>query len=202
MDKVFISYNFSDMRICREVSDSLFKDCIGIKEFPELETDTCAITLKQTQDSLENKKLYKLSLFHDQVRDQSDQTVPCNCSNGEDWNTKNIRTSIEDWIKSLATPHLLWHLDSDEQPLDPQNPEVDIFLSHYKTRKGFENLMVKIVSDSGLELFKGYLKNGHIRGKVDPEIANHPGWKTRLSILLSSNKVSSENKVIQVEVSP
>ncbi len=202
MDKVFISHDFSsDIRICREISDSLFKDCINIDEFPKLETESCEVILANARVSADDAKLHKLSLYHDQIRDQADQAVPCNSTNGASWNTKDIRGSIEDWIKSLGTPHLLWHLDSDEQPLDPENPEVDIFLSHYKTRKGFENLFVKILSDNGLELFKGHMKEGRIRGKVDPEIAKHPGWRTRLNILLSSDKASSENRVIHVEVS-
>ena len=50
------------------------------------------------------------------------------------------------------------------------------------SRPIFDNKVIIIETLSGMELFKGKINNGHIKGYVEPELVNHPGWRSRLTI--------------------
>jgi hypothetical protein len=101
----------------------------------------------------------------------------------------DYRYAIERWIVDVSDPELLWHVTVDDDPLDINNPMVDIKFNHYVGRDRFETKTIEILTSSGFVLHKGELKNGHIYGPVQPELVNHPGWKTRLTIALEINGV-------------
>ena len=50
------------------------------------------------------------------------------------------------------------------------------------SRPKFDNKGIIIETFCGLELFRGIINNGHIKGYVEPELVNHPAWRSRLTI--------------------
>ena len=52
---------------------------------------------------------------------------------------------------------------------------------------------VSIETLSGTVLFEGFLENGRVQGKVDPQRVNHPGWRGRLVLGLHDTTVQAAN---------
>ena len=75
--------------------------------------------------------------------------------------------------------------DPNNEPLDPSNPTVDIFLPLFKGREKFENKTVVIASADRV-LFNATMVGGRIRGKVDPESASLPDWKGQIKVRLTA----------------
>ena len=87
------------------------------------------------------------------------------------------------WIRSVYKPHLYWHhFTTNFNPLDPKNPVVNITLHNLKDRPDFKNLDVIIETLFEEKLFQGKIINGNLFGKIDPNIVNHPGWRSRITI--------------------
>ena len=62
-----------------------------------------------------------------------------------------------------------------------------------------EKSKVNIETLFGECLFEGFLENGRVQGKVDPERVNHPGWKGRLVLgILESGSPTSEANIDKV----
>ena len=100
-----------------------------------------------------------------------------------------IRKSLETWINTIKNPKLNWHhFSTNLNPIDPKNPIIDIILPQLMSRPKFDNIGIIIETFCGLELFRGIINNGHIKGYVEPELVNHPAWRSRLTIgLLDSH---------------
>ena len=65
------------------------------------------------------------------------------------------------------------------EPLDTQNPEIELDLTFLRSRLGYEEKKVRIQTQSGdLILLKGIMFNGKLKGKVDKKLSNHPAWRS------------------------
>ena len=119
-----------------------------------------------------------------------DGKIPCESADAQhSWNVKEIRHHLEDWLDTLYNKDLLWYLRAESpEPLDPNNPVVDIYLSHYRNREGLRGIVkVWIETVSGEVLWSGFMKNGHVYGRVEPEMATHPGWHSRITLTLGED---------------
>ena len=92
--------------------------------------------------------------------------------------------SLNSWLREVQDPNLFWYLfNENDQPLDIDNPEIEIEINAFKGRNGWGTKNVTIESDTNnLILFKGAMYNGILKGKIDPKIAHHPAWRSRLYI--------------------
>ena len=75
------------------------------------------------------------------------------------------------------------------EPLDTQNPEIELDLTFLRSRLGYEEKQVRIQTQSGdLILFKGIMFDGKLKGIVDKKLSNHPAWRSRLFITFGEYK--------------
>ncbi len=190
--RIMVTKDFSKIYNCVELDKEFMIDCFTLDETDlanvniegcKIDMDVQALAKIATAD----RDKFKFSLKHDEIKSykEIDAKIPCD---EQEWNRDSIRHSIEDWLESVDNGDLLWYLDGDQEPLDPANPTIDIFLDHYHNRAGFDRVtVVKIETAGGEELWKGTMFNGHIQGKVAIDKVNHPGWKTRLQIILGGD---------------
>ena len=67
------------------------------------------------------------------------------------------------------------------EPLYIQNPEIELDLTFLRSRMGYEEKQVRILTQTGdLILFKGTMLDGRLRGIIDKKLSNHPAWRSRL----------------------
>ena len=100
---------------------------------------------------------------------------------------KSIRESLEEWMTRLRDPYLFWYYYDQNTEALGINGLIDITFDHLVGRSDFEIKHIVIQTISGkVKLFNGKMINGRIRGQVSREMLNHPGWKGRLVIGLST----------------
>ena len=61
------------------------------------------------------------------------------------------------WLEDVKNPNLFWYQYNDMyEPLDTQNPEIELDLTFLRSRLGYEEKQVRIQTQTGdLVLFKG-----------------------------------------------
>ena len=116
-------------------------------------------------------------------------------------NKSSIRTILKSWIQSAQDPNFAWHhYTTDYDPIDKNNPELDITFDIIKNNPNFKSLNLIIETSSGEGLFRGKMINGRLKAKIDSKLMDHPGWRTRLKIkVINLNLHGSEVIMDQVE---
>ena len=108
---------------------------------------------------------------------------------------------LKSWIQSVSDPNFAWHhFSTDYEPIDKNDPELDITFDIIKNNHNFKTLDVIIETSSGERLFRGKMINGRLKTKIDFKLMDHPGWRTRLKIkVINLNLLGSEVVMDQVE---
>ncbi len=196
--RVLVTKNFSDLSSCIRFDKDFLVDCFALdapSDLANVNVDGCRISFDigaLSKLSEDNRDKFKYSLKQNEIKLYKDIDGKIPCPDSDDWNKKSIRNSLESWFHTLQNGEALWFLESDPEPLDPSNPVIDIHLDHYKNRSKHQiPTRVKIVTISGEELWRGYMDNGRIQGRVHPDRVDHPGWKSRIT--LSLNEGSDED---------
>ena len=104
---------------------------------------------------------------------------------GPDW-MSDARAAFQTWIRDVGKPgdNPFWDLqfdDNNEEPLDHEKPVVDITLLPFVGRSATENFDV-VLTSSDKVLYRGTMKNGRLRGSVDPEMRKLSEWKALLAL--------------------
>ena len=114
----------------------------------------------------------------------------------------NCNTSLRNWLNNMTDldpndPNLFSNqqLYENEHPLDIDNPEVEINIGQLRHRSGSELMKTVVIqSQKGdVVLFEGTLLDGRLRAKVDPELAKHSAWKSRVLIGIIDKKMPFYN---------
>ena len=190
MRSLFYAEDMENVYNCIQIDDLLFAQCHMIENFENIQIKGCNLEMmvkdrisnNNIDDNTENFNIIvgeKIVL----AKEESESKFPCHDNEGE--LNSSIRTSLETWIKDITDPNLLWdHFTKSFSPIDQENPVIDISFPMFVNRPKFNNSAVTIETLHGKTLFHGKLRNGHLKGKVPTEKIDHPGWRTRLKIIL------------------
>ena len=87
-------------------------------------------------------------------------------------------------MKDLEDPSLFWdHFTMSFEPINIKNPIIDIALPQFFDQKMYKNSQRYVTIET---LFGKLLFHGPInKKKLEPDIINHPGWRTRVKITIS-----------------
>ena len=190
MRSLFYAEDMENVYNCIQIDDLLFAQCHMIENFENIQIKGCNLEMivkdrisnNNIDDNTENFNIIVGEKIV-QAKEESESKFPCHNNEGE--LNSSIRTSLETWIKDITDPNLLWdHFTKSFSPIDQENPVIDILFPMFVNRPKFNNSAVTIETLHGESLFHGKLRNGHLRGKVHTEIIDHPGWRTRLKIIL------------------
>ena len=126
------------------------------------------------QTNIPLSDLFHMQISTGEMMEKSQMKSNLNCSD-----------SLSSWMKNAKDPNQFWyHFSENNQPLDLENPEVEIEIGYLKGRNDWSDRNVFIESNVGhVTLFRGKLINGKSKGKVDPKPANHPAWRSRQGFL-------------------
>ena len=71
------------------------------------------------------------------------------------------------------------------------SPGIEMNIGYLRQRPGNSKRNVVIQTQSGdLILFKGIMLDGKLKEKIDPKLAKHPAWRSRLVICMTDSKVT------------
>ena len=93
----------------------------------------------------------------------------------------NCTISLSSWLDYVVNDKIFsYHFNEHDKPLNLDKPEIELEIKDVKGRPGWEFKKVKIESlTGGPILFEGTMYEGKLKGLVDPELANHPAWRSR-----------------------
>ena len=133
-------------------------NCYILNDFPEIQLKGCEMTFdlsKQTPkpDNLSNS--FTMRISPEETIEKNKMKLNLECSN-----------SLHFWLDDVQNPDLLWyHYNENDQPLDLDNPEIEIEIGAYKGRFGWGTKRVTIESETNnLILFEGIMYNGILKG--------------------------------------
>ena len=170
--------------ICHDVDGLFFAQCQKLPTLPKISLDGCKIQYSAPHTN--DEPMFSMSLFNDQ--EQSSGELPLKCASNE---ALDMRTNLKHWLQDANDALALWpHFYTGFDHLDLANPKLDILFKDYQGRHGFkDDKPIGIFSAGGLLLHHGSMINGHIKADLDPQVANHPGWRTRLFICLDTTRL-------------
>ena len=183
-----ITNGMAEIFSCLQVDAKLFIKCFKI-DSNSLRTNGCKIewNINQLLEIPQETFQILIEPWQKMPSLAGTEIVP-HCIDSSD-STISMHSSIENWINVIEDKNLFWHqLATSFEPIDPKNPQIDINFYDLRNRTGYsnKNINATIRTLHGLKLFEGPVINGHLTGKVDHQIANHPGWKTRLNIQIDT----------------
>ena len=199
MRSLFYAEDMENVYNCIQIDDLFFAQCHMIENFENIQIKGCNLEMivkdrisnNNIDDNTENFNIIvgeKIVL----AKEESESKFPCHNNEGE--LNSSIRTSLETWIEDITDPNLLWdHFTKSFSPIDEENPEIDILFPMFVDRPKFNNSAVTIETLHGKTLFHGKLRNGHLKGKVPTAKIDHPGWRTRLKIILDRYNYGRHN---------
>ena len=177
LNRCIVTLNdFKDNKSCLVVDNDLYVECFEVTDFPHIKLKNCEIQVDKSivpkkPESLKDLSNVRLSIGKEIKYSEINNSMDC---------SENLTT----WLKNTNDDQLLWYTyDTENEPLDPENPEIEFEIPWLKKRMDFEGSFVTIEDYSGeTKLFKGVMKNTMVKGKVDKESAKHPAWRSRLII--------------------
>ena len=181
--RFIITKNMEELYSCIQVDNGFFRNCYKIRDTANtIQINGCQIDININLEILPKETFNILLGLEDDVEvstSMDSQKISCE-SDSKDF---KIRPTLESWIDSLKSPYFSWfHYTKNSNPINPKNPEIDIVLHNLKNNRFFYSLRVQIETLFGEVLFKGDMIKGRLSGKVNPNLVNHPGWRSRLTI--------------------
>ena len=164
---------FEDLKSCLWITDDFYVKCYAMGELSSVEPDNCKLQL-QIPMSDNVTEYVNMRISKGEIIEESNMKSSFNCSN-----------SLASWLTYVQSPDIFWYHYNDEidPPLILKNPVVEIEIGFLKNRMGWGHRHIYIETQVGDGLlFEGDLYNGKLIANIDPKLANHPAWRSRLLI--------------------
>ena len=177
------------IKSCIVVTDNLFVNCYIRNDFPEIDIDGC----EMLSESRNLSNWFNMRLLPENTIERNQMQSNLNCSN-----------SLSSWLDDMENTDLLWYYYNEhDQPLNLDNPEIEIEIDAFEGRFGWSKKHIVIESETNnLTLFEGIMYDGKLKGKVHPKMVHHPAWRSRLligiydtSVYPSDNRKKYENYI-------
>jgi hypothetical protein len=197
---------FEDLNSCLQITEDFYVKCYPMSELSNVDPDNCKLKLQiSVSDTGENLFNMRLSKKQMSVSNTGKDLFNMRLSKEEIIVGKNVKSSfdcsnsLDSWLTYVQSPDLFWYhyYDEIESPLNLKNPDIEIEIGFLKNRAGWSHRRIYIESQVGDGLlFEGDLNNGKLIGNVDPKLANHPAWRSRLLIGISEKGIRSSGRFI------
>ena len=179
-----ITKSMEEIFNCLQVDAKLFVKCFKI-DSNIFQMKGCKIEWNSHQLEIPKETIQILIDPWGEMTFHSETKIPPHCIESSNL---SIHFSIENWVNLIGDRNMFWHqFTTSFEPIDPKNPQIDVIIYDLRNRPGYnENVTATIRTLHGYKLFEGPLINGRLTGKVDHQLVNHPGWKTRLNIQIGT----------------
>ena len=125
----------------------------------------CSLLVTKIQTSSSSPS-FSLNLRTNQKFNQDDNTNALDtvCRHADPGPKKTLFDDVAAWLKSMGdmASDPFWMLDPSVEPLDLDDPKVDVYLKHYEGRQKFRPHRLHVVS-SDRELFNGVFIDGRLK---------------------------------------
>ena len=103
---------------------------------PFLVQVTSMTTSSSTEDS--DPDLFSINLATGDKFNQADEDIYRTACNN-DSKDKNAQDTLADWVTAMKnqTWDPFWMVQPSRQPLDPEDPRIDVYLKHFSRRRNF-----------------------------------------------------------------
>ena len=164
---------FEEMISCIFVTDDLFVNCYKLIDFSEINVDDCQVSFHTSNEKTFSNETFSMMVSTEEMTEKRSMKSILKCSR-----------SLSTWLDYVQNPKLFWyHFNENDKPLNLDKPKIVLKIQFLKGRSGWESKKVTIESQSGnIILFEGSINDGKLEGTVDPKLANHPAWRSRLII--------------------
>jgi hypothetical protein len=160
VDKSWISCNNAD----GFVLENCVRTNVDDDEVSFFDSDGCWAPKIKDQE-LDSSKTFKFNMLTKEKHFPDDITYPT-CPEVSNWNVNNISSHILSWKMSLLkNSNPFWFFKGNQQPLDLDNPTINITLDMFVNRKYYFEHQV-IIRSFRRTLFEGLLINGTVTGKI------------------------------------
>ena len=172
---------------CIQIDEFFFAKCYQINHLEGIKIVGCSLEIEKAIKDMNqnlNEEAYNIIPGKQtvQMNKENVSQFPCKFQNKTKTST---RINLQTWMKSIEDSDLFWdHFTNSQDPIDPKNPFIDITFPMLVDRENFQDSYITIETLHGDSLYQGHIKNGHLKGKLQPERIKHPGWFTRLKITL------------------
>ena len=191
--------NMEEFYDCIQIDGNFFVKCFEINADTIVWTNGDEIEFDNRPESGSSKETFNILLDPWQKIPTKEETAKPSCIAKSN---STIRMTLEHWIYAVAERDLFWHHFATEiNGIDLQDPKIDIMIHYVKDRPEFKYARATIETSDGLKLFRRVLINGHLTGRVDRDMVNHPGWKTKLIIQIekySDQKIGSLDDIVSI----
>ena len=179
--------DFEDLKSCLRITEDFYVKCYAMSELSSVEPDSCKLQLKITVT--ENAADFvNMRISKGEIIEESNMKSSFDCS-----------SSLDSWLTYVQSPDHFWYhyYDKTDSPFNLKNPDIEIEIGFLKNRPGWSHRHIYIESQVGDGvLFEGDLYNGKLIGNVDPKLANHPAWRSRLLIGISEVGIRAHGRFI------
>ena len=178
---------FEDLKSCLRITEDFYVKCYPMSESSNVDPDNCKLKLKiSVSDTRED--FFNMRISKEEIIVERNVKSSFDCSN-----------SLDSWLTYVQSPDLFWYhyYDEVDSPFNLKNPDIEIEIGFLKNRAGWSHRRIYIESQVGDGLlFEGDLNNGKLIGNVDPKLANHPAWRSRLLIGISDLGIRPHGRFI------
>ena len=178
---------FEDLNSCLQITEDFFVKCYPMSELSNVDPDNCKLKL-QISVSDTGEDLFNMRISKEEIIVERNVKSSFDCSN-----------SLDSWLTYVQSPDIFWYhyYDEIDSPFNVKNPDIEIEIGFLKNRAGWSHRHIYIESQVGDGvLFEGELYNGKLIGNVDPKLADHPAWRSRLLIGISESGIRLHGRFI------
>ena len=164
---------FEEMISCIFVTEDFFVNCYKLIDFSEIIIDNCQVTFHMSNEKIHSNETFNMMVSTGEIIEKRSMKSSLKCS-----------SLLSTWLEYVQNPKLFWYnFNENDKPLNLDKPKIVLEIQFLKGRPGWESKKVTIESQSGnIILFEGTINDGKLEGTVDPKLANHPAWRSRLII--------------------
>ena len=181
--------DFEDLKSCLRITEDFYVKCYAMSELCNVEPESCKLQLQVTLTE-NGADFVNMRITKGEIIKESDMKSSFDC-----------HSSLDSWLTYVQSPDHFWYHYHDEigSPFNLKNPDIEIEIGFLKNRPGWSYRHIYIESQVGDGvLFEGDLYNGKMIGKVDPKLANHPAWRSRLLIGISEGGIRPRGMFIEL----
>ena len=183
--KTLLTHDLKNLFDCDVVDEDIMYNCYDVDDIKS-EIKNCQVHIKNKVmgDEMYHFKADTKEKF---IPGQEDPLNFCKATTA--FNKKDIRKSLEDWLKVIAnaTANPFWMADTDFVPFAEGQNGINIELPHFKDREGYPFKKDVVIRNEGHQLWSGKFENGKIEDEIPKKEAQNIKWRSPLKLVLQKD---------------
>ena len=194
-DRLFFTHNFVSITTCKKYDSNYMHDCFDLST-ASLHFDKCHMSMGDFEASDKPRYMFNRRSRAKFVPGVDKPYTECVNQSKEfsAADTATIRANIVSWITEVKKQDKdpFWSLESGDEPLNPEDPSVDITLNAYKDRHNYMHEKMVLRSSNRI-LHLGPMIDGRVQGRVNESLVGASDWKAPVFLMLARDTGAFSN---------